>query len=132
MSLAAVSIRLQPTSGAAMKEAMWAHVRVNPVSDLPVPHLLDDHLKKVSDLAGTFAEGFGKDWAQLAGLWHDLGKFRPGFQHYIRQANNVDAHIEGRINDRDKTHSAAGALWAEKLLSDRFGPPGQLMSRVLQ
>ncbi len=86
----------------------------------------------VGELAGRFAAGYGKDWAQLAGLWHDLGKFRPGFQRYIRQANNVDAHIEGRIKDRDKTHSAAGALWAEHVLSEHFGPSGQLMARVLQ
>ncbi len=115
-----------------MAEAIWAHIRVDPETGKPLPHLLDEHLSKVGELAGRFADGYGKDWAQLAGLWHDLGKFRPGFQRYIRQANNVDAHIEGRIRDRDKTHSAAGALWAERLLAKRFGPSGQLMARVLQ
>lgn len=79
-----------------------------------------------------FANSYGKDWAHLAGLRHDLGKFRTGFQRCIRLANNVDAHIEGRIRDRDKTHSAARALWAERLLTERFGPQGQLMARVLQ
>ena len=115
-----------------MIDAMWAHVRVDATTGAPTPHLLDDHLHKVAELAGGFADGYGKEWAHLAGLWHDLGKFRPGFQRYIRQANNVDAHIEGRIKDRDKTHSAAGALWAEHLLTERFGPQGQLMARVLQ
>lgn len=115
-----------------MTETMWAHVRVDPDTGKAVPHLLNEHLSKVGDLAGRFADGYGKDWARLAGLWHDLGKFRPGFQRYIRQANNVDAHIEGRIKDRDKTHSAAGALWAERVLAERFGPSGQLMARVLQ
>jgi CRISPR-associated endonuclease/helicase Cas3 len=115
-----------------MTDTTWAHIRVDPDTGKPVPHLLDAHLHNVAELAGRFAEGYGKDWAQLAGLWHDLGKFRPGFQRYIRQANDVDAHIEGRIKDRDKTHSAAGALWAERVLTDRFGPPGQLMARVLQ
>ena len=115
-----------------MTQTMWAHVRVDPDTGEPMPHPLAAHLRKVGALAGRFAEGYGTDWAQLAGLWHDLGKFRPGFQRYIRQANNVDAHIEGRIKDRDKTHSAAGALWAERLLGERFGPPGELMARVLQ
>lgn len=115
-----------------MSDTMWAHVRIDPASSKPTPHLLHDHLHKVADLAGGFASDFGADWARLAGLWHDLGKFRRGFQTYIRQANNVDAHIEGRTKDRDKTHSAAGALWAEHLLTERLGPQGRLMSRVLQ
>jgi CRISPR-associated endonuclease/helicase Cas3 len=62
-------------------------------------------------------------WAHLAGLWHDLGKFRPGFQQYIRQDEN--AHIERRIGSRDKTHSAAGALHALKALQARDGAVGQ-------
>ena len=115
-----------------MTDSMWAHVRVDATTGVPTPHMLDDHLNNVAELAGRFAGDYGKDWAHLAGLWHDLGKFRPGFQRYIRQANNVDAHIEGRIKDRDKTHSAAGALWAEHLLTERFGSQGQLMARVLQ
>ena len=115
-----------------VEEPAWAHVRIDDATGLPVPHLLDDHLQKVAELAACFADGYGNEWARLAGLWHDLGKFRPGFQRYIRQANDVDAHIEGRVKDRDKTHSAAGALWAERLLTERFGPPGQMMARVLQ
>lgn len=115
-----------------IEEPAWAHLRIDDATGLPIPHLLDDHLKKVAELAASFADGNGKEWARLAGLWHDLGKFRPGFQSYIRQANGVNAHIEGRVKDRDKTHSAAGALWAERLLTERFGPPGQMMARVLQ
>lgn len=110
----------------------WAHIRVDAVTGEVVPHLLADHLGKVADLAANYASGFGEDWARLAGLLHDLGKHRSGFQRYIRQANGLDAHIEGRVKDSDKTHSAAGALWAEKLLADEFGPQGQMMARVLQ
>jgi CRISPR-associated endonuclease/helicase Cas3 len=65
-------------------------------------------------------------------MWHDLGKRRPGFQRYLRQAGGADAHIEGRIADRDKTHSAAGALWAEQHLSASLGKAGTLLSRLLQ
>jgi CRISPR-associated endonuclease/helicase Cas3 len=38
--------------------------------------LLEDHLKNVADLAPSFAEPFGAgEWAFLAGLWHDIGKY---------------------------------------------------------
>ena len=115
-----------------MTNDKWAHVIVDTATGAVKPHRLDEHLNEVAKLASQFANDFAPDWAHLAGLWHDLGKYRPGFQAYIRRATALDAHIEGRIQDRDKTHSAAGALWAERILTQRFGPPGQLMSRVLQ
>lgn len=69
----------------------------------------------------------------MAGLWHDLGKRRTGFQRYIRQSGGIEAHIEGRIADRDKTHSAAGALWADCYLVEKLGTQqGRLLSRLLQ
>nr|WP_235839897.1 CRISPR-associated endonuclease Cas3'' [Derxia lacustris] len=66
-------------------------------------------------MAAQFAQPFDSaQWASFAGLWHDLGKYRAGFQRYLRQ--NPDAHIEQRTASADKTHSAAGALWAESRL----------------
>ena len=99
-------------------------------------HLLSDHLQTVACIAAAFCEGGslgGKssDWARLAGLWHDLGKYRPGFQRYLNQSSNPDAHIEGKVSGREKTHSAAGALWAIETLDAHFGPRGKLASRVL-
>ncbi|MCL4279803.1 MAG: HD domain-containing protein, partial [Ignavibacteriaceae bacterium] len=45
------------------------------------PHLLKVHLDAVAKLTGKFAEEFGnKDWAELAGFLHDLGKFHPDWQ----------------------------------------------------
>ena len=114
------------------EDSHWAHVRIDPNTGLPVPHLLHDHLIGVADRASDFAASFGAEWAWIAGLWHDLGKYRSGFSKYIRQANAIDAHIEGRIRDRDKTHSAAGAVWAERLLLERFGTEGRMMARALQ
>lgn len=77
-----------------------------------IEHLLDDHQRQVAEMAANFATEFGgQDWAKLAGLWHDLGKYRPGFQQYIRQI--ADAHCEhSGITPTDKTHSAAGAIFA--------------------
>ena len=54
-------------------------------------------------------------WGNLIGLWHDLGKYSPDFQSYIKTANDDDAHVEGtKIGRVD--HSTAGAVYAiEKL-----------------
>ncbi|MDP2419473.1 MAG: CRISPR-associated helicase Cas3', partial [Hydrogenophaga sp.] len=86
-----------------------------------VAHWLDEHLLAVGALARGFAEPFGPDWADLAGIWHDLGKYRLGFQRYLAQSNNPDGHIEGRVSGREKTHSAAGALWAIQQLGKPLG-----------
>lgn len=115
-----------------MQAPAWAHVRLDAATGKTLEHLLDEHLNSVAELAASFAPAQWRDWAHLAGLWHDLGKYRLGFQQYIRCANGIEAHIEGRVKDREKTHSAAGALWAERVLTEHLGPQGQLMSRVLQ
>lgn len=93
-------------------------------------HELAEHLRHVAAGAAANAAHFGgEDWARLAGLWHDLGKYRPGFQRYIREC--VDGHIEGRTPSKDKTHSAAGALHAIKTLGAAHGPRGTLAATVL-
>jgi len=74
-------------------------------------HKLEDHSAATAKLAGSFASLFGSsDWAELAGFWHDLGKYLPEWQKYIRKQTgyDVDAHIEtagGRPN-----HSTAGSV----------------------
>ncbi|MDA3874112.1 MAG: CRISPR-associated endonuclease Cas3'' [Kiritimatiellae bacterium] len=72
---------------------------------------LEVHLKEVSDMAAAFAKAFGaEEWARQSGLWHDLGKFHPGFQDYLMRENGYSAHLEtvkGHVN-----HSTAGGLWA--------------------
>lgn len=93
-------------------------------------HDLEAHLRAVSALASEFASRFGAgDWARVAGLWHDLGKYRPAFQRYIRTASGsqADAHIEtvaGRVD-----HSTAGALHA----IERFGtdPRGRILAYLI-
>lgn len=85
----------------------------------------------VAEGARAFAEPLNsQQWAHLAGLWHDLGKYRPGFQRYIRVVN--DAHIEGKLPpSSDKTHSAAGALHALRAIEARWGAQGGVLGRVL-
>lgn len=99
-------------------------------------HLLADHLQSVAVMAADFSAAFEpasatRRWAYLAGLWHDLGKYRPGFQRYVAQTDNPDAHIENKVGGREKTHSAAGALWAVQTLGKTHGPRGALAARVL-
>jgi CRISPR-associated endonuclease/helicase Cas3 len=68
---------------------------------------LEDHLNNVAHLAAEFARPFGGDqWAYLAGLWHDLGKYSNEFQAMLLRENGIEAHIEtapGRV-----VHSEAG------------------------
>lgn len=73
-------------------------------------------------MAACFARPFGADWARLAGLWHDLGKYRPGFQRYIRDSSGYErenAHIEGMRGRVE--HSAAGAVHAIDTLGEMHG-----------
>jgi CRISPR-associated endonuclease/helicase Cas3 len=92
------------------------------------PHDLAEHLRGVAELAASHAQAFkGADWAGLAGLWHDLGKYRPRFQRYIRQASGfeADAHIEGKPGR--SPHSTAGAL----LACDRFKEAGRVLAYLI-
>ncbi len=91
------------------------------------PHDLVAHLRDVGELAAEFAERFGADWARLAGRWHDLGKFRPRFQKYIRLVSGfeADAHIRGESGKAP--HSTAGAL----LATDLFGTAGRVLAYLI-
>jgi CRISPR-associated endonuclease/helicase Cas3 len=100
-------------------------------------HLLSDHLQAVAGLAAGFSQSFERGsvtqrWAYLAGLWHDLGKYRSGFQRYVRQSDDPEnAHIEGKVGGREKTHSAAGALWAIEKLNKPNQPYGNILAYLI-
>lgn len=74
---------------------------------------LEHHLEKVADLARSFADALrAPDWGELAGLWHDLGKYSDEFQDYLELSSGIEranAHVEtiGRVD-----HSTAGAQHA--------------------
>jgi len=93
-------------------------------SDEPIAHISEDgrfhplseHLKAVSELAAEFAREFcSSQWARLAGLWHDLGKYSEDFQTYIKgKPCKVD-------------HSTYGALKAR----ERFDKPGRMLAYII-
>jgi len=78
------------------------------------------HLNKVAYLAGKFAsemfpEGSeeaktAKKWGQLVGWWHDLGKFAPEWQAYLKSKADLHAdEVSGRVD-----HSTAGAQFIQQ------------------
>ena len=99
-------------------------------------HRLDKHLRSVERLAGDFADKFGaRDFGRLAGLWHDLGKFQPAFQSYIRRESGLDpgAHLEDSVPGR-VDHSSVGALHAVahwEANGDRGTAVGLLLAYVI-
>ena len=60
----------------------YAHTKDNEPPEHWQP--LEDHLRRVAELARSFADKFGSgDWGYKAGLWHDIGKAHPDFQAYL-------------------------------------------------
>ena len=93
-------------------------------------HALIDHLHAVAQRAADTAPAGCEAVSALAGLWHDLGKFRPGFQRYVRIDEH--AHVEGRaVVSAEKTHSAAGALHALQTIEQRHGARGRSLRWLL-
>lgn len=71
--------------------------------------LLENHLVSVAALAKKFANDFNNgDWAEYAGLFHDLGKAFPEWQKYIRNEKGTS------IN-----HSEAGAQYTFSKLNEK-------------
>jgi CRISPR-associated endonuclease/helicase Cas3 len=84
-------------------------------------HPLEEHLRDVARLAASFACDIAPNWAELAGRWHDLGKYRGDFQCLRLGLNGAEAHIESSSAGARVTHSTAGALHAIKFLENGFG-----------
>ena len=93
------------------------------------------HLNKVGWLAGRFAADMFaagsedaeiiRQWAWLAGLWHDLGKYSKAFQDYLKTASKPDVHKSEITHKVD--HATAGAQHA----CEKFAIKGRLLAHVI-
>lgn len=87
---------------------------------------LEDHLRLVTKYAEFFAEKLNAgDWARLLGYWHDLGKYDPRFQDYLRRENGYLTHLEEvtKVN-----HSNFGAQQAIAQYTGGDLPLGYLLA----
>ena len=77
---------------------------------------LEIHLAKVAAMAAEFASKFGAEaWGEVAGRWHDIGKYSKEFQAYLKHETGFDLHAAeytGRVD-----HSTAGAQHADREIS---------------
>jgi len=74
---------------------------------------LADHLSEVASLAASFADAFGAaELAGLGGILHDVGKFSPLFQDYLRRCEAAER--EGKPTPKTVPHSIHGALQAKQ------------------
>lgn len=114
-----------------------AHPQKTDLTGQLLPHELQEHLHDTARLAATFAPlETMQVWATLAGLWHDLGKYHPDFQHYIKQATGYSAHLEEPDNVSAKAgkvpHSGAGVYLARESLPEaQFGTLWRLLAYVI-
>jgi CRISPR-associated endonuclease/helicase Cas3 len=96
-----------------MPSEFYAHT---PPENTDSWHVLSEHLNKVSRLSEQFAAKFGAErLARYAGLWHDLGKYSPEFQQYLKECHHASTH--GLAKSRSYApHAIHGAKLAAKVL----------------
>ncbi|MBU4305511.1 MAG: CRISPR-associated endonuclease Cas3'', partial [Candidatus Omnitrophica bacterium] len=110
--------------------AYVAHVQKESDGESWRLHDLEDHLRCVAKRAKESAAFFGSgEWAELSGLWHDLGKFLKDWQTYLckKTGYDEDAHIEG-YGGRPN-HSTAGAVLS--LERFRCSPAGRILAYIV-
>ncbi len=130
MKTAGVNHLIKPASRTSMSA-------LEPVAHAPLEagrpwHSLEEHLKQVGSLAseriGPVAD---PSWGTLAGMWHDLGKYAPDWQEFIRSAGDAATAVEAHVEEDDEEpqrrrgpdHSTAGAIHAVERLGTDIGGP---------
>jgi CRISPR-associated endonuclease/helicase Cas3 len=88
--------------------AIYAHTRKDrPEAEWePLPY----HLKRVAARAEAFCAGFAPGFGRALGLLHDIGKYQPGFQAYLRACAATDG--ESTAESLRTQHAIVGATWA--------------------
>lgn len=81
--------------------------------------MLQDHLRNVAKRAAEFARAFGgQEWATVAGMLHDIGKYSKEFQEMLIRATNEEVNDD---QQRGPDHSSAGAQEAVKYWPEGIG-----------
>ncbi len=94
------------------------HAHIKEINGQFESHELADHLQATADLAAQFAKEMqSEEWARLAGLWHDLGKYQPAFQNYIKKSSGYDPKLPDVKAKVD--HSSVGAVYAKQQLTQQ-------------
>lgn len=110
-----------------------AHVKQKHDGSWKRPHLLVTHLNETANKSGKFASEFeNRDWAELAGFLHDLGKYHPDWQSYLRRKSgyyDTEAHIENTGNRPN--HSTAGAVLAIQKLQKNYKDAARLLAYII-
>ena len=76
-------------------------------------HDLVSHLKRVAKLAHENASKFeAGELGQIAGLWHDIGKFNPAFQKYLKDCHEADTIGKKAPRGGSVPHAVYGAILA--------------------
>ena len=84
----------------------YAHTRPNTITPETWDNLAD-HLYKTARHAAELASSFAPKAGYQVGLWHDVGKYRPEFQEYIRRSAEA-GYREGSGHE----HAIVGAYQA--------------------
>lgn len=108
-----------------MSNGFIAHAKQDRNGNWLAPHSLEGHLIDVGKLAYQSLSLDSKPWGELAGRWHDLGKYQSIFQEYLRDNSGFErenAHLEDPKSKHGRvTHSTAGAVHAVNTLGNGFG-----------
>lgn len=87
-----------------MSAAYYAHTRPDAPPEAWDP--VESHANRTAKLAAEFCASFAPKAGLLAGRWHDLGKFQPKFQAYLRRS------AEAGHSESGPPHSIVGAWHA--------------------
>ena len=86
-------------------------------------HPLKCHLFKVAKLAKKFGNKFNAgELAYYAGLWHDLGKYNPEFQEYLKECDRAT-----KLGEKPPYQKVPHAKYGAKLASEKFQPLAPLI-----